>query len=144
MSDKLHFAKLLCTALLCAPAFAQTYTVTPFGARCGGTLQGQVVNTPLGAGLRLRVAHASPNTVTVLVLGGLATAPQPLPGTNCMLLVDPRGTEATLTDGRGNAHFALRLPSTVPFTVHLQAATIDFNRRGRAVETTNGLQVDGF
>lgn len=135
--------KLLCASVLAAAASAQTYTLTSFGTSCGGTLQGQVVSSRQGDVLRLGVAGATPNTIAVLAIGGLATTPHPLPGSNCLLLVDPRGTQISLTDGRGHAQFQLRLPPVVPITVHLQAATVDFTRLGRAVETTNGLRLDG-
>jgi len=129
--------------LLAATAAAQTYTVTPHGTRCGGGLQAQVVTTTQGSALRIGVRRAQPNAVTVLVLGSLSPVPQPLPGSQCELIVDPRHTQFSMTDGRGRASFTMRLPNSVPFTFHMQAATIDMTRRGRSIESTNALQIDG-
>ncbi len=136
------FAKLL-PLLLGATLAAQTYTLTPFGTSCGADLQGQVVQGPQGAGLRVGVTNAPPGAVAVLVLGGLAAVPQPLPGSTCTLLVNPRVTNLSTTNRNGNAAFFLRLPPVLPITIHMQAVTIDATRAGRSFEATGGLRLDG-
>jgi hypothetical protein len=130
-------------ALLSTVAVAQTYTLTSFGTSCGGTLQGQVVSLPAGHGLRLGLLSNTPNAIAVLVFGHQATTPQPLPGGNCLLLVDPRATQLTFTDAQGRAHWNQRIPPVLPITFDIQAATLTLSPTGRVAATSNGLRLDG-
>lgn len=134
---------LTAVALFSTAAIAQTYTLTSFGAGCGGTMQGQVVTLPVGHGLRLGLLSNTPNAIAVLVLGHQAATPQPLPGGNCLLLVDPRATQITFTDAQGRAHWNQRIPPVLPITFDMQAATLTLTPTGRVAATSNGLRLDG-
>ncbi len=136
--------KLLATALLsCAAVTAQTYTLTPFGPACAGTLQGQVVTLPNGHGLRLGATQLAPNAIAVLVLGHQSTVPSPLPGSNCTLLIDPRATQMALTGPRGRAAWQQRIPPMLPISFDLQVVTLQPTPTGRLAESTNALNLSG-
>ena len=136
--------KLLATALLfCATATAQTYTLTPFGPACAGTLQGQVVTLPNGHGLRLGATQLAPNAIAVLVLGRQSTVPTPLPGSTCTLLLDPRATQLAFTGPLGRASWQQRIPPMLPITFDLQVVTLQLTPTGRLAESTNALTLSG-
>lgn len=133
---------LAVSALLAATAAAQTsVTFVDFGRPCGGDLSGALVRTPAGAAIQLNVTGAASNALAVLVIGSMATTPHALPGSNCLLLVEPRATHIDSTDARGNARFQLRLPPIVPLVVDFQVATAELSRQGRVVESTDGVEL---
>ncbi|MBL8723745.1 MAG: hypothetical protein JNK49_06840 [Planctomycetes bacterium] len=134
---------LLISALLAVPAVAQTWTLSDFGRPCGGDLSGQVVASPRGVGLRFAVTGATPNAVAVLALGQLAPTPIQLPGSQCLLLVDPRHTLFATTDAQGQAGFQLSLPNIAPISIEFQAVVIELTRAGRLAESTDGVRLVG-
>jgi hypothetical protein len=135
---------LASVVLLAVAASAQTWTVTSRGPQCGGELRGQVVQAPQGSGLRLGVLNAAPSSLAILAIGMPQATPVALPGSNCELYVDPRGSMLDLTDAQGRASFALRLPAArVPVTFYLQAVVVEARRPGRIATSTNVLQVVG-
>ena len=93
-------ALLLASALLAASATAQC-ALSDFGRPCGGDLTGSFVRTPRGAGLSFQVTGAMPDALAILVLGHQARTPHPLPGSQCLLLLDPRHTMLARTSPRG-------------------------------------------
>jgi len=140
---KMH-SFLFVVGLFAASASAQTWTVTSRGPQCGGQLRGLVVQAPQGSGLRLGVSNATPSAIAILAIGMPQAAPVALPGSNCELYVDPRGTMLGMTDAQGQASFAMRLPaSRVPLTFYLQAVVVEATRPGRIATSTNVLQVVG-
>jgi hypothetical protein len=132
----------LAILVLAAAASAQTYTVSPFGPACGASLQGVVVQPPIGVAMRVAVTGADPFAHAVLVLGPQLPAPVALPG-GCDLLVDPRVVLHTRTNGNGDAGFVFRLPPVVPITIDLQALVVRRTPSGRVADTSNGLRVVG-
>lgn len=136
-------ASLLAFALLAGTAVAQTWTLTDRGPQCGGNLSGVVATTPAGQSLRLAVSGAQASAVALLAIGAPQTSPVALPGSSCLLFVDPRLTEWTVTDGSGNAAFALRLPQAVPLTFYVQGVTATFPASGRVVTSTDVIAVVG-
>jgi hypothetical protein len=134
---------VLGTFLLASTLTAQTYSLQDFGRQCGGDLQGTVVTTPNGTGLRLAVTGAMPNAIAILVVGHPQPAPVQLPGSNCTLLVDPRVTLLAMTDAQGQAGFTFRVPPVLPIRIDFQVAVADFVRGGRVVESTDGVRLLG-
>ncbi|MBK8098588.1 MAG: hypothetical protein IPK26_15870 [Planctomycetes bacterium] len=126
--------------LLAATAAAQNYSFSNFGRPCGGDLAGQVVRTQRGAALQWDVTNADAGAVAILVVGHLAATPIALPGSGCLLLVDPRTTLFQQVDGRGHAQFLMALPPVVPLQVQFQAVTVELSRMGRVAESTNGVE----
>lgn len=137
--------KIFSFAVLClaATAASQTYTLTDFGTQCGGDLQGQIVTAPGGTGIRLGVTGAHRNTITVLVIGHPQAAPVQLPGSACLLLVDPRAMLHELTSPSGTAGFGFRLPPIVPITIDFQAVIVGHAASGRVFESTDGVHLVG-
>jgi hypothetical protein len=135
-----HFA--LAFVALAATAVSQTYTVSTFGAQCGGGLAGAVLQTPLGARMHLGVTNADPWAHAVLVLGHQLPAPVQLPG-GCQLLVEQRLVLHARTSGTGDVRFAFRLPPILPLTVDFQALIVTHAPTGRLVDATNGVRVVG-
>jgi hypothetical protein len=133
----------LVAALFAATAEAQVYSLSDFGRQCGGDLTGQVVQTPQGVTMRLGVSSAIPNAVAVLVLGSRAPAPIALPNSACLLLVDPRATMLTQTNGLGMASFAVPVPSVLPLHLLFQVVVADFSAAGRTVTSTDGVMLRG-
>lgn len=134
----------LAASLLSLSAVAQTYTLTDFGTQCGGDLHGQIVQAPAGNGLRLGVTGARPNTHAVLVAGHMAPTPLQLPGSQCLLLVNPRFTMFGMTDAQGRAHFGFRLPPVVPITVDFQVVLFGISpTQGRVAVSTDGIELVG-
>ena len=128
--------------LLAATALAQTgIAFTPFGRPCGCDLAGSAVRTATGPVLRFDVTNAAPSSIAVLVLGQLAGTPFPLPGTNCLLLVQPRATLLQQVDVNGAAAFRFPLPPIAPLSVDFQAVTIALSRNGRTAESSNGVNL---
>ncbi len=134
---------LLLSALLASPIAAQTWTLSDFGRPCGGDLAGQVLATPRGVALRFAVSGAMPNAIAVLAVGHLAPAPIQLPGSQCLLLVDPRHTFLGTTDGQGQASFQMSLPNVAPITLEFQAVVVELTRAGRLAESTDGVRLVG-
>jgi hypothetical protein len=131
----------LATGLLLATAAgAQTITFTAFGRPCGGDLDGSAVRAAGGAAVRFDVTNAAPNSVAVLVLGHVGR-PLPLPGSDCLLLVEPRATVLQQVDRTGTAAFRFHLPPIAPLSIDFQAVTIALNRNGRTAESTNGVNL---
>jgi len=128
---------------LSAASFAQSgIAFTAFGRPCGGDLAGAVVRTTTGVALRFDVTNAAPDSIAVLVLGQQAVNPFPLPGSNCLLLVQPRATLLQRVDANGATAFRFPLPPISPLSVDFQAVTIALNRNGRTAESTNGLTLN--
>lgn len=136
----MNLSTTLGALLLAATAAAQNYSFTPFGRPCGGDLAGQVVRTQRGAALQWNVTNADAGAAAILVVGHLAATPVALPGSGCLLLVDPRTTLFQQVDGRGNAQFLMALPPVVPLQVEFQAVTLELSRLGRVAESTNGVE----
>ena len=135
--------KLISTLLLAASSIAQTYTLTNIGTPCAGGMLGQVVTLPAGTGLRLGVQNAPANAFAILAVGHPQPGPVSLPGTQCVLLVDPRFTMATLTNSNGNAQFAFRVPPVLPITIDLQTVVLGFTTTGVVAGPTNGVRLVG-
>jgi hypothetical protein len=136
-------ARLLTPLLLAASTLAQTYTLTNFGTPCAGALQGQIVTLPAGTGLRLGVHNAPANAFAILVAGHPQPGPIALPGTQCVLLVDPRFTMAALTNSNGNVQFAFRIPPVLPISVDFQTIVLGFTTTGLIAGSTNGVHLVG-
>jgi hypothetical protein len=133
---------LLAATLLAAAATSQaTCTFTNFGRPCGGDLAGSVVRGPAGAVVVMDVANATPNAFCFLTVGPLAATPITLPGSACLLLVQPRAYLFGQTDRAGSAGFRINLPRITPLVVEFQAVTAEPTRGGRVVESTNGVQM---
>ena len=133
----------LAAALFAASASAQVYSVSHFGRPCGGDLTGQLVATPQGVTMRLGVSGATPNAVAVLVLGVRAPGPVALPNSACLLLVDPRATMLSQTNGLGMASFAVPVPGVLPIHLLFQVVVADFAAAGRTVTSTDGVLLQG-
>ena len=118
--------------LLAATTVAQNCTFTNFGRPCGGDLAGSLVRGPA---IRMAVTNAAPSSVAVLVVGQTAARPHPLPGSNCLLLVDPRITFAQPVGPRGNTEFLMRLPNVRALDVDFQVVTVASSRNGRTAES---------
>lgn len=135
---------LIASLLLSVSAAAQTYTLSSFGTQCGGDLQGQVVTAPAGSAMQLGVTGARPNAHAILVIGHQFTTPVPLPGSQCLLLVDPRGTMLTTTTATGTAHFVFHVPPVVPITIDFQAVIVSHSHHhGLVAESTDGVRLTG-
>lgn len=93
--------------------------------------------------LRFGVTNAMPNAIAALVIGHLAPSPIQLPGSQCLLLVDPRHTLLGSTDGQGQASFQLSLPNVAPITIEFQAVVVELTRAGRLAESTDGVRLVG-
>lgn len=134
---------LIAAVLASTAALAQapTCTFTDFGRPCGGDLAGQVVRTTNGAGVRLDVTGATPLSFAVLAAGQQAR-PIALPGSNCLLLVDPRITVLQQVDRTGATAFRFHLPPIAPLNVDFQAVTIALSRSGRMAESTDGVTLN--
>jgi hypothetical protein len=130
----------LAAAALAAPAAAQSCAFSSFGRPCGGDLSGALVQTPRGPALELSITGAEPNALAVLVVGQPAATPHPLPGSPCLLLLDPRHTLIGNTDRRGRAQFRMALPPVSPLDLGFQAAIAELTRNGRVVESTDGVR----
>jgi len=136
---------ILLSSLLAATAAAQTYTVTDFGPQCGGDLHAQIVmGHHTGHDLLFGVTGARANALAVLVLGHHFAAPVQLPGSQCLLLVDPRGTMLTTTTATGTAHFAFHVPPVVPITIDFQAVIVSHSHHhGLVAESSDGVRLTG-
>ncbi len=136
---------LAAAAVLAVAAVAQTrptYSFTSFGRPCGGDLAGSLNTTRAVPAIQMDVTNAAPSSFAILVAGHQAARPHSLPGSNCLLLVDPRITLVGSVDARGNATFLLSLPRIpTPWSIDFQAVTIALNRNGRTAESTDGVTV---
>ncbi|HLQ38975.1 MAG TPA: hypothetical protein VK348_14290 [Planctomycetota bacterium] len=133
-------ARLLAGLVLAAAAAAQTPTVnfTNFGRPCDGTLTGSLARGP---SVQMDVAGAPANAIAILAIGHPATTGIALPGSSCLLLVEPRATMLQLVDARGNSTFHLRLPPIVPLSVDFQEVSLGLLPRGVVAVSTNGVNM---
>ena len=139
------FASLLATATATATAAAQTYTLSDFGSQCGGDLHGQVLTSHhTGTDLLLGITGAAPQALAILVIGHHAATPIHLPGSQCLLLVDPQGTMLTTTTAAGSAHFVFHVPPVVPITIDFQAVIVTHSTaHGLVAGSTDGVHLTG-
>lgn len=127
---------LLVSILLTVGAVAaQNCAFTTFTRPCGSDLAGAVVRGPA---VQWNVTNAAPASYAVLAIGQQAR-PMPLPGTDCLLVVNPRVMLVQPVDSRGNSTFLLRLPPITGLSLDFQAVTVAVNRRGRFAESTNAI-----
>ncbi|MGE3174994.1 MAG: hypothetical protein AB7O97_20365 [Planctomycetota bacterium] len=131
---------LVALCLSTAVGLAQTCTFTSFGRPCGGDLAGQQVRTPAGQTIRFDVTNAAPGAIAVMVIGGQQRGVQ-LPGSNCLLLVNPRGTQLAQVDRGGDVAFRFPIPARLPVQADFQVVTIGLSRSGRIAESTNGVNL---
>ena len=137
-------ATILATLFLTAAAAAQTYNLQEIGQPCRADLRGQLVQTPQGNGIRFGVRTPLDNSLAVLVIGRRAPAPINLPGpTPCQLFVEPRATMLTMTNGRGNASFLVRIPPVLPIQLLFQSVVVDATPAGRLVASSDVIRLTG-
>lgn len=134
---------LLAVPFLAAVATAQTsVSFADFGRPCGGDLAGSLVRGRTGPNVQLDVTRADAGAVAILVLGThLARVPHPLPGSPCLLLVEPRATMFGTVDRAGSAQFSLPLPPIAPLVVDFQVVTVELARAGREAKSTDGVEL---
>jgi len=126
---------------LAAASSAQTCSFTLFGRPCGGDLAGQQVTTPTASGIRFDGSHLAPGAVAILVLGQQAAQGIQLPGSNCLLVVQPGNTVLGQADRTGACLFRFPIPARLPIAADFQVVTIGFTRNGRIAESTNGVHL---
>ncbi len=140
--NHMKFPTLLASIVLTAvTAVAQTFPTcafTSFTRPCGTDLAGSQIRGP---GLQWDVTNAAPGSVAILAIGQAMRQPLPLPGTNCLLVVDPRLLLVAPVDRGGNAEFVLRLPPIAPLSIDFQAVTVALNRNGRTAESSNAIEM---
>jgi hypothetical protein len=112
-----------------------------FARPCGGDLAGQQVRSTSGSTVRFDVTNAAPNSYAVLVVGQEMLRGLQLPGSTCLLLVQPRATAILQVDASGAAAFRFGLPPISPLDLDFQAVTVALNRNGRTAESTNGVSM---
>lgn len=134
---RLVAAVLTATAVI---AQAPTCTFTAFGRPCGGVLAGTQLTSPTTVGVRFDVTGAAPGAIAVLALGHRDRG-SVLPGSTCLLLIDPRATYFAQVDRAGAVSFRFPLPAVTPFQVDAQVVTVGLSRNGRTAESTNALNV---
>ncbi len=102
-------------------------TFTNFGRECGGRLDG-VLPGPTGSRFALDLTNAAPRAIAVLVIGPRMRTPIPLPGSHCVLHVDPIITLSGQTNGQGEKSWTFPSVAVAP-TIHVsfQAVTLDLN-----------------
>lgn len=132
------FSLLATSLLLAGTVLGQNCTFTNFGRPCGGAMAGSLVRGPA---IRMAVTGAMPGEAALLVVGHAMSTPLPLPGSNCLLLVQPRVVLQGSTDRAGAANFVMRLPPIVPLNVDFQCVVVDITRTGRVAESTNGVNL---
>lgn len=138
---------LIAFLALTAAVSAQTYTLTDFGPQCGSDLHAQVLtgHHNHSADLNLHVTGAAPHALAILVIGlhHLAT-PVHLPGSQCLLLVDPLGTMLTMTTATGSAAFGFHVPPALPITIYFQAVIVGHSpHHGLVAESSDGVRLTG-
>jgi hypothetical protein len=126
---------------LATAASAQTCAFRLFGRPCGGDLAGQQVTTPTASGIRFDAANLAPGAVAILVFGQQPSQGIQLPGSNCLLLVQPGSTVVAQADRTGSCTFRFPIPTRLPVAADFQVVTIGFTRNGRIAESTNGVSL---
>ncbi len=137
---RLQLASTILLLTTAAAAQGTTMSFSSFGTACGATLTGTVLRTTTAAVARLDVTNALAGAPAILVAGGPALAPSPLPNSTCTLLVNPRVTTFVVLDAVGSAAFRFQIPPIVPISVDFQALIYTPTRAGRMVESSNGTR----
>ena len=92
--------------------------------------------------LTLDVSGASAQGLGLLIVGGPAATPVPLPGSTCSLVLDlgaAQGLFPFITDAQGDASLTFRVPPR-PLTTDFQAVVLGVGR-GSTLGATNGLNL---
>jgi hypothetical protein len=98
-----------------------------FGAECGGRLRG-VLPGPSGSQFALDLTDAAPHVPALLAIGPRMRTPVQLPGSHCLLHINPLVAVAQQTNAQGRAHWTFPLVSVMPVpTISFQVVTIDVN-----------------
>jgi hypothetical protein len=117
-------------------------TWTPTSRPCGATLAGSDNTTGRLLALTLDVSGASAQGLGLLIVGGPAATPVPLPGSTCSLVLDlgaAQGLFPFITDAQGDASLTFRVPPR-PLTTDFQAVVLGVGR-GATLGATNGLNL---
>lgn len=118
-----------------------TCTFTAFGPQCDGALAGSLATTPRGEAIQLDVTGATAGAMGVLVIGPLARTPQPLPGTNCELLLQPANSQLFWLDRNGDGQQLIPLPRRMPIDINFQVVTVITTGSARVRGSTNGVNL---
>lgn len=135
----------LLALFLSTAAIAQTYTITEHGATCGADLGAQLVATPHGPALRINMHSGLNHALAVLVIGTHRLVPAAqLPGpSQCELVVMPRVNMFDMTNANGNAHFAFRIPPTLPIEILFQGVALQLTPHGTAAASSDVVKLIG-
>jgi hypothetical protein len=135
----MRIVSILAGVVLATAASAQTCVFASFIRPCGADLAGQQVRSPAGSAVRFDVTNAAPNCFAVMVVGQEMARGIQLPGSNCLLVVQPRATLVQQVDAAGATSFRFHLPPISPIDLDFQVVTVALSRNGRTAESTNGV-----
>lgn len=139
-----RLTKLLLTTvlLLACPHLTAQCTVTEYGTGCGG-LAAVGSAEPNGNTVRVTFSaiHAAPGAAILFLVGG-PEASVSIPGTRCLLLLEPVFAQNHVAGHDGTYTFSKALPSTFAGRARVQFGEVVLDGNAIRVRMTNGLLLD--
>lgn len=122
------------------PPVTYSCTVTPFGAECAGKLEGASNPSTTHRVIKLSLTKGFPDAVGVMVIGKTKISAA-LPGTSCLLLVDPTIMSVFQTNAKGERTQYLRAPLNSTGSLFVQDVLLKLDAKGATFGSSNGLEI---